>query len=472
MAAGIVAYGVYVPYYRLDRREIGKAWLRGSARGEKAVANFDEDSVTMGVEAARNCLDGIESSEVDRFYFASTSPTYKEKQNAVLMSSALDLPRQTIAADFGGSLRCGTIALRAALDAVAGGSAKKVLVAAADCRLCLPQSEGEQNFGDSAASLLVGNEHVAVAIEGYYSHSDEIVDVWRNEGDTFVRNWEDRYAVSQGYMKNMSEAVSLALKKYGLVPNDFSKVILYAPDPGSFNNAIRTLKFDPAIVQDPLFTAMGNSGSAFVLTMLCAALDQAKPGDKLLMVNYSNGCDVYILRVTEEIERIRNIRRISHYLGIKKMLPSYEKYLQFRDITPTQAPARPPDVAYSPAVWRDRDQILGLKALKCRQCGTMQFPRHRICYTCKSFDNFDLVRLSDKKGTVFTYVIDYLVPNPNPPTVVAVVDIEGCRMYMEIVECDAEAIKLDMLVEPVFRKIHEAGGFTSYSWKCRAIKEA
>ena len=51
----MVSYGVYVPYWRLDRGRIGEA-LGTFGKGTRAVASHDEDTTTMGVEAARACL--------------------------------------------------------------------------------------------------------------------------------------------------------------------------------------------------------------------------------------------------------------------------------------------------------------------------------------------------------------------------------------------------------------------------------
>lgn len=128
--AGIVSYGAYIPFYRLSRDEIARAWGGGSAGGGKAVAGHDEDTITMAVDAAVDCLGNIDRKSIDGLYFASTSAPYTEKQSAALMACALDLRRDTLTIDFANSLRSGTMALTAALDAVAAGSARRVLVIA------------------------------------------------------------------------------------------------------------------------------------------------------------------------------------------------------------------------------------------------------------------------------------------------------------------------------------------------------
>jgi 3-hydroxy-3-methylglutaryl CoA synthase len=190
--AGIVSYGAYIPMYRLSRAILGQVW-GGGAKGEKAICNCDEDSITMAVEAATDCLKGTDKKSVDALYFASTTAPFKEKQSASFVAAALDLREDVAASDFGNSLRAGTLALRAALDAVKAGSAKKVLVVVADCRLPAPNSAGEGALGDGAAALLIGATDIAVEIEASAYTYSEFLDVWRLETDRFQRQWEERF---------------------------------------------------------------------------------------------------------------------------------------------------------------------------------------------------------------------------------------------------------------------------------------
>jgi 3-hydroxy-3-methylglutaryl CoA synthase len=187
--AGIVSYGAYIPIYRLNREILNQVW-GGAEKGEKAIANLDEDSLTMGVEAARNCLKGVERNSIDALYFASTTPPYKEKQSASIMAAALDLREDIITVDLTDSLRSGTIGLRIALDAVEAGSARKVLLVAADCRIPPPNSAFEPIFGDGAAAFVIGGDSVAVEIEGSCYLTSEFIDVWRLEYDKITRTWE------------------------------------------------------------------------------------------------------------------------------------------------------------------------------------------------------------------------------------------------------------------------------------------
>ena len=153
--AGIVSFGAYVPYYRLGKGEISKAWGGGAIPGERAVASYDQDAITMGVEAARDCLIGINKQTVDGVLFASSSSPYKEKQSAAVVAAYLGLPSGITTIDIANSLRAGTSAVKLAADMVEAGSRKNVLVVASDCRMPFPQSALEQNSGDGAGGWQV-----------------------------------------------------------------------------------------------------------------------------------------------------------------------------------------------------------------------------------------------------------------------------------------------------------------------------
>ena len=482
MKIGIVSYGAYIPIYRLKRDEIARAWDRGSLGGERAVANFDEDSATMAVEAIIDCLKDSDRQSIDGLYFASTTPPYREKQSASFIALAADLRRQIFTADFTDSLRAGTIALQAALDAVKGGSGKRVMLAAADCRLGQPQSDYEQNFGDGAAALLIGDEGIVCEIEGSYCHADEILDIWRTETDTFTRNWEDRFILTEGYVRNTREAISGIMEKYSLKPHDITRAVFYAPDPRRHSEMARALGFDPKTqVQDPMFATVGNTGAAFALMMLVAALEEARAGDRILFANYGDGSDAFILRVTEEIERVRERRGIRSHLASRMTLPNYEKYLRFRRLIPIEAQAREQANAFPPVAWREREQLISFHGSRCKRCGRTFHPMQRVCIYCGAKDEYEGVRLSDRKGTLYTYTVDNLALSGDPPTIVSKVhlaDDDGKRegngkvgVYCQMTDRDPQKVEPDMPVEMTFRKMHDSGGMHTYYWKCRPPRE-
>jgi len=459
---GITSYGAYVPMLRLPLGKPGGP--------EKAVANWDEDAVTMAVAAAVDCLKGVDRASVDGVVFASTSYPFKEKQGAAIVARALDLRRDVMTADLGDSLRAGTTALRTAVDAVKAGSATRVLVVVGETRMAAPRTAMESQIGDGAAAFLVGDADVAVGVTAAHAVSDEIIDVWRTEGDPFVHAWEDRFVVDHGYRVNVREVVKGLLQKTGLGPKDFTRVVLYGPDARSHATVAKELGLDPATVQDPLFGKVGNAGAAFAPLLLAAALEHAKAGERVLLVGYGDGAEAFVLETTPQVERMEGRRGVGWHLARRADLPSYDMYLRFRQLLATEHDRRAGGGLSATKHFRDRDSDVTLLAQTCRRCSQTQFPRQRVCFKCFAKDEFDPLRLSDKIGTVKSFTFDNFAGSPNPPLVAGIVDVEGARLYIQMTDVSPKEVKLGMPVELTFRKIHEAGGTPNYFWKSTPVR--
>jgi len=474
--AGIISYGAYIPLWRLARDAIAEAWGSGSIRGERSVANNDEDTITMASEAAIDCLAGLKREEIDGLYFASTTSPYKEKECSTLVAMAADLRPEIVTADFANSLRAGTAAFRAAIDAVVSDSASQVLITASDCRIGYPRSNYEQTFGDAAAALLISNtDKPAVIVEGSYSLSNELYDVWRLDKDIYVQSWEDRFIIEHGYTENMEKAIAGLLQKKALSVQDINKAVLYAPTLRAQQKLARRLGFDVNMqLQDLLISNVGITGCAHALLMLVAALEEAKAGDKILAASYGSGCDAFLLSVTEEIEKVKdNKRGVKGFLDSKRPLPSYAKYLSYRGLLDPQ-PGEP--FRLFPAAttsWRERNWAIRMHSSKCKNCGTVTFPIERVCYKCRSKDNFEEVRLSDSKARVFTFTLDNLAGRSDDPTIPQVgveFDYQNTRSYLPMTDCDPSEVIVDMPVEMTFRRLYEGAGMYNYFWKCRPIR--
>lgn len=359
--AGIVSYGAYIPYYRLPRSVIAKAWGQGGGRGELAIANYDEDPITMSVAAGMDCLKGIDPKTVEALFLATTEAPYKERQNSVIAANALDLGREARTADFGNGLRAGTTALLSALDAVKAGSLKSALMTVADMRIGAPAGENEQNLSNGAAALLIGNDKVIADIEGSLTFSEDMADYWRSGEDAFVRNWEDRFGRDEGYTKMPAELVSNLMKKLKLTAKDFAKVCYYGANSRAHGTLGKAMGFAPEQIQEPMFDAVGNAGAALPLMILVAALEQAKGSDRILLVSWGNGCEAVVLKVTDQIKSLPERRGIKRHLNIKRNLDNYEKLLRWRRIVPLETAARqektPPSMA---SQWREHRSTLPL----------------------------------------------------------------------------------------------------------------
>lgn len=481
---GIVSYGAYIPKFRIDRKIIYQAmgWFDGGTYqpGEKAVANFDEDSISMAVNSTYDCLTDIDSKAMDALFFATTTAPYKERLNSEIIATACDLRNDIRSADYSNSVKAGSTALLAAIDSVKAGSAKNVVVAAADCRVAKPGSSQEEFFGDSAASLVIGEDNIIANFVGSHSVSYDFPDCWKSSTDQYHRQWEDRFIRTEAYSKFILEAISGLVKKTELDINSVSKVAFPCLYPGDFKKIGKMLGLGLEKLQDPMIANVGYTGASNSLMLLTAALEGAKPGDKIIVASFGSGSDALLFEVTEEIEKIKGNRRgTKKHLAAKKALTSYEKMLAFRDILPIEKGIRGETAgtftSFSTA-WRERKLVMALYGSKCQACGTPQIPAQRICVNpdCGTVDQMEPYKFTGKKATIFTYTGDNLAYTPSPPAIYCIADFEGGgRYWFDITDVDLDAVEVGMEIEPTFRMKYKDDklGMHIYFWKMQPIMQ-
>lgn len=481
---GIVAHGCYVPRYRLNRKLIYRAmgWVDPStaanARGEKAVANFDEDSITLAVAASLTAVKGTDRSDLDGVYLASTSLPYKERLNAAIVSAALGLDDTIRTADFTGGLKAGTTAMINGLEAVASGGVNRMVVCASDCRLGKPASAEEMIFGDASAAFVLGNGKVIAEYKGSYSLTCDFVDHFRGEFAKFDRKWEDRWVRDMGYNNIIPSAVEGLLNKYSLKISDFSRIVYdcqYSAARRKLNQIIGIL---PEAIQDDFQDKVGHSGTAQSLVMLSAALDESKPGDKILVVSFGSGCDVLFFEVTDEILRYKNDITLKRQLESGTDLDPYEKYLVWRDILPVNMGLRSEEDLWTrpSLLWRMRKEVMGLYGTRCSQCGTPHYPAQRVCVNpdCGEIDHMEAYLFSDKTGRIVSFTGDMLAASLNPPTAYGAIEFDGGgKYYFEFTDCDLSELAPGVAVSMCFRRKYkdEKRGVSGYFWKAIPIKE-
>ena len=412
---GITSYAGYIPRYRLNRMTVyaSMGWFNPAvimnAAGEKAVANYDEDAVTMAVEAGIRCLQGFDPSRVEAVYLATTTAPFRERQCANLVAGAVCAGEEVRSADFCGSLKAGTTALLSALEFVAAGGPGGPGL----CRRLPPGKMGsvqEMVFGDAAAALLVGREEVMPS-SGLLLPGGGLCGPPTGRGIRFDRQWEERWIRDMGYEKLIPAAVT-GLCRTDLQPADFDRFIYPCYYGGARKKIQRSLGVDSAKVQGELLQEVGDSGAAHPLLMLAKALEEAKPGDKLLVVSFGSGCDALYFQVTEAIESFAPRRRVSDSLEESAPLDSYLKYLVWRGMGPVEIGMRGEEDRLTrwSMVWRSRQAILGLQGTLCRACGTQQYPPQRVCTNpdCGAVDQMDPVYLAGKGGRIFSFTSDML----------------------------------------------------------------
>ncbi len=465
--AGIVSYGSYVPYRRLKRAAIGQILGVAAVKGERAVASFDEDSVSMAVEALRDALRSAGGAMVQALLFATTTAPYAEKLNAAIVGAAAQLPAEIRAADLTGSVRAGISAILQAADAVNAG-AGRAAVAMGDCRLAAPEGRAEQTNGDGAAAFVIGAQDTIAEIEASASVTREFLDTWRAPGDRFPHSWEERFALTQAYTPELIAVIRNLLSKVNVAPSDLSRVVIDAPNVRAIDEVARALKIDPARLADPFAATVGQTGAAHAGLMLAGALPAARPGDRILVAAAAEGADAMLLRVTPAAAHFRPRRSVGGMIESKGDV-SYANYLKWREILPTEPPRRPdPERPAAPPMLRSERWKFGLVGTRCRACGTPQLPPQRVCVKCRKRDQMEPYGFADRSARIATFALDRLAYSLNPPTVNVVIDFEGGgRFLCEMTDCEPEKIAIGDEVEMTFRRLFTADGVHNYFWKAR-----
>ena len=307
------------------------------------------------------------------------------------------------------------------------------------------------------------------------------MDIWRIDRSTYVRSWETRFTSTEGYQHAMIEAVSGILKKTALTPKDITKAVFYTPDARASARLAGRLGFDlKSQLQDPLFGLIGDAGTPYAMMLLVAALEDSQPGDTLLLANYGNGADAFIFKVTEKIKDLVPRGGIKQHLASKQLVEDYRTYLYCRGILPGIESIYPIPYGHTsaPALLREVNQNLRLHAGKCENCGTVQYPPQRTCVKCRTKDHFQPVRLSDKRGKIFTFSMDNVSSVIDSPAVIAVIDFNGggrmeCFMTdhgIEEVKIAQDQITIGMNVEMTFRRLFEREEIINYFWKARPVR--
>ncbi len=479
---GITAYGAYIPKLRLQRKAIAQAnaWFApgfvAGAKGERAMANYDEDAVTLAVEAARDCLpasDPIKDrGHVDAAYFASTSMPFTDRQNAGIIASALSLSDDISSIDVSSSQRAGTSALLAGLDAVASGRAKAPLVAAGERRKARAASSQEMAYGDAGAAFLLGKDKVIAKFLGSHSRTLDFVDHFRGESEEFDYGWEERWIRDEGYTKIVPAAVKGLFEKTGISGADVAHFVLPCPFARLDQQLAKQCGIDPAKVRDNLASTVGDSGAAHALLMLAHVLEEAKPGEKIVVAQFGQGCDALLFEATPELAKVEKRGGVKAALARRKEETNYNKYLAFNGLIELEKGMRA-EVDKRTAltvVYRKNDMLMGLVGGKCRVCGTAQFPRTRICVSpnCKAVDSQDPYSFAEQTATILSWSADFLTYSMSPPNHYGMITFsDGGRFMTDITDVEQGQIDSGTKVRMVFRvkDRDEKRGFVRYFWK-------
>jgi hydroxymethylglutaryl-CoA synthase len=482
---GIVGFGAYVPRLRLERKAIAEAhaWfnpsLMSAARGTRAIACWDEDVITMGVEAARRCMQSFDGAPaIDVVMLASTTHTFADRQNSVLVKEAINLPDTTRTVDLAGGRRAGMAALLGALSSAGAQQGLTLCIAAEKCRT-LPASEAELEAGDGAAAVLVGTERILARLLGSHSVSVDFVDKFRAAGGEFEYAWESRWVREEGYGKIAVDTVRAALAGCALDAQDIKHFAMPVSTPGGAVRVARALGITAPPVGDELQTQIGMAGAAQPLLLLAHCLERAKPGEKIVVVGFGQGCDVVIFEATQELASRSARPQLSADLAQGKHSANYLQYLVFNRLLEVDRGMRAEmdQKTALTGLYRDRKTVLGLVGARDPRSGKKQFPRSEISVhpDVEADSVLEDYPFADKLCRIVTFTADRLAYSINPPTYYGMIEFDGGgRMVAEFADLDGDDLVVgrEMCMRFRIKALDEQRGFVRYFWKATPLRTA
>ncbi len=477
---GITAFGGYVPQLRLRRSAIAaaNAWLsagKPGGKGERAFASWDEDAVTMAVEASRDALGDTSRGAIGGLILATTTAPFADRLSAAIVAGGLGLAGDVTAFDVANTLRAGTSAAIAGI-ALAQSSGKPVVVAAAERRRSKAGSAQELGNGDAAAAIVFGTERPVARVLATHSITRDFVDHFRANGEPHDYGWEERWVREEGYMKLVPEAARGVLKKAGLAAADVTTLLLPSPLGRIEAPLAKKLGVAESAVTDGLSGNLGYAGAAHGLVLLSHALEKAKAGDRILLLSFANGCDALLFEVTPEITEFRPRRGISGWLGRGKSVDDYMRFLSFNEEIDVEWGARAEfGNKYALTMeYRFSRDMLAFIGGRDKATNVVQFPKTPISVApdATGTAEYDDVKLAELQAKVIACTADWLTYHPSPPLYFGLVQFDnGARVAMEFVDVASGTIEVGATVEMLFRvkEIDRVRNYRHYFWKATPV---
>jgi hydroxymethylglutaryl-CoA synthase len=429
----------------------------------------------MAVEAGRDCLIGAEASRVAKLLVGTTTSPFADLLCSGLAAAALDLPEAVGTQDVTGSMRAGTTALMSAIDSARAGDAQ-VLCIATDRRAAAPASARELTTGHAAAAILVGAEPGLARYLGSASRATSLVDHFRAIDHPFDYGWEDRWVRDEGYLKIVPELIDLVLTSSNTRPSEVTHFCLPVPSAGIARTVARASKIPETAIRETLSDGCGEAGAAHPLLMLVDALEEAQPGDRILVVSFGQGGDALLFEATEALALYPRRRHGVTKWRQRRLPCSYARYAVLSGLLrPDRGIRSELDKATAmTALYRHADLAFSLTGGRCSVCGTYQIPRSNFCcnHDCGAAGTQVPYSFAHSKGRVASWSADHLTYTPDPPAFYGVIDFdEGARLMMDFTDVVRGSVEVGSEMRMVFRikDLDPLRGFSRYFWKAAPV---
>ncbi|HJO11597.1 MAG: 3-oxoacyl-[acyl-carrier-protein] synthase III C-terminal domain-containing protein [Gammaproteobacteria bacterium] len=476
---GITAWGAYIPRARLSKQAMADAntWfdagLKSLARGERSICNWDEDTITMAVEAGRDCLSALKDNTVASLYLASTTLPFLDRQNSVVVTEALNLDKHIRTMDISASQRAATSALISLLESNVQNNA---MLVGSEHRRSKAGSRAEMLWGDAAAAVTVGSDDVVAEFLGAETRAEDFVDHYRGQDAEFDYDWEERWIRDEGFLKSVPAAVNALLDSAAISAGDITRFILPTDQARTPGAVAKKIGINVDAIVDNQITTCGVAGVAQPILLLAGVLEKSNPGDLILLVGFGQGCDALLFRATEQIENCKPLLGVAGALARRREEHNYNRFLSFNNLIERDIGKRSEadKQTFLSGYNRRKDLLTAFIGGRCRECGTVQIPKEKYCVNpeCNALESQDDAIFSDKTGTVKTWTADRLTFDWSPPAYFGMVEFDGGgKLMMDFTEVEEGSIDSGSKVSMHFRikQFDSQRGFRKYFWKASPL---
>ena len=456
--------GGYLPLLRFERRAgvqaLRSMGLGGKAAGRRALAGWDEDALTLSVEAARAALP--DGRQPGRLVFASTSAPFTDRSQATLAVAALGLPETVRTSDVAGSRRCAVGALLDAL--LAPGT---TLVAAGEKRPARPGSAQHLGFGDGGSAALVGDEGGARLI-GYASRSHDLIDTYASHLTPTPYAAEERFVREVAARKVIVPAIRSACAAAEIDPSAIAHAAVHEPLAGMWREIAKPLGVTAPNHAATLEAQAGDLGAAHALFALALAFAAARPGDIVLVCGFGSGCDALLFEVTAPVA---GAEETADALVQGLAMADYVRFLSLTEALALDFGVRSEFEQKAQATVIERHGRNAMGFVGGRDAtGHVQFPKTRIPIRpgATGPEPLEDVRLADLPASLMSVTADRLNYTPDPPFWFGLVQFDnGARLLMELTDANTtpfavgDRLRMRLRIKSMDRR----RGFRTYFWK-------
>lgn len=342
---GVVGFGGYVPKKRIKVEEIARAYGKNGEQvvkslgvKQKAVADRDEDTVSLGVEAAKIAMAraGVKAREIGSVLVGSESHPYAVKPSSSIVAEILGVGRNYVTADLEFACKAGTTGIIMITCMIEAGLIDLGLVIGADIAQSRPGDALEYTAGAGAGAILLGSKKYkwVAELDQVSSFNSDTPDFWRREGQRYPSH-AGRFTGEPGYFEHLVKGTERFLDRNKLKIKDFKQVVFHMPN-GKFSKraAIRLGVKEKQLRAGWLVSEIGNPYSGSSMLGLVKVLEEVRRGEKILVSSYGSGAgsDGISLKGIRKMTKNKEFKELDLETQFKNVeYISYAKYLSLME---------------------------------------------------------------------------------------------------------------------------------------------